>query len=155
MPAAAGGEKGPDITAVSLPSPQEQRQDQEPMTTSQSSASSTSKGEAPVLMKGPDAVVFGAEDGDDHDNPEAGGMSRLTRITTSFGARPDCFKNTFQEVAFVMQATVATASSAFLSGTALIITVPVSLDLGMTQGQISWISASTSCVTFTHLVSIS
>jgi hypothetical protein len=100
-------------------------------------------------MRGPDAVDSGVEDEDedDHNDPGAGAMSRLTRITTSFGARPDCFKNTLQEVAFVMQATVATASSAFLSGTALIITVPVSLDLGMTQGQISWISASTSCVT--------
>ncbi|KAI0457522.1 MFS general substrate transporter [Xylaria acuta] len=79
------------------------------------------------------------------DDKEAG-MSRLERITTSFGARPECFKNTLQEVAFVLQATVATASSAFLAGTALIITVPVSLDLNMTQGQISWISASTSLV---------
>lgn len=74
------------------------------------------------------------------------GLLQLERITTSFGARPECFKNTLQEVAFVMQATVATASSAFLAGTALIITVPVSLDLNMTQGQISWISASTACV---------
>ncbi|KAI1755586.1 MFS general substrate transporter [Xylaria castorea] len=77
------------------------------------------------------------------DDKEAG-MSTLERITTSFGARPDCFQNTLQEVAFVLQATVATASSAFLAGTALIITVPVSIDLNMTQGEISWISASTS-----------
>lgn len=73
-------------------------------------------------------------------------MSQLERITTSFGARPECFKSTLQEVAFVMQATVATASSAFLAGTALVITVPVALDLNMTQGEISWISASTSYV---------
>ncbi|KAI0875882.1 major facilitator superfamily domain-containing protein [Hypoxylon argillaceum] len=73
-------------------------------------------------------------------------MSQLERITTSFGARPECFKSTLQEVAFVMQATVATASSAFLAGTALVITVPVALDLNMTQGEISWISASTSLV---------
>ncbi|KAI1113136.1 major facilitator superfamily domain-containing protein [Nemania sp. NC0429] len=82
----------------------------------------------------------------DHSDEEAGGMSRLERIKTSFGARPECFRNTLQEVAFVMQATVATASTAFLMGTALIITVPVSLDLNMTQGEISWISASTSLV---------
>ncbi|KAI0206484.1 major facilitator superfamily domain-containing protein [Astrocystis sublimbata] len=79
------------------------------------------------------------------DNKEAG-MSKLKRIKTSFGDRPECFKSTFQEIAFVLQATVATASSAFLAGTALIITVPVSMDLNMTQGQISWISASTSLV---------
>ncbi|KAI1738779.1 major facilitator superfamily domain-containing protein [Xylaria scruposa] len=71
------------------------------------------------------------------DDDKEAGMSTLERITTSFGARPDCFKNTLQEVAFVLQATVATASSAFLAGTALIITVPVSIDLNMTQGEIS------------------
>ncbi|KAI0106287.1 major facilitator superfamily domain-containing protein [Nemania sp. FL0031] len=60
-------------------------------------------------------------------------MSRLERITTSFGARPECFKSTLQEVAFVLQATVATASSSFLAGTALIITVPVSLVAGAFQ----------------------
>ncbi|KAI0395922.1 MFS general substrate transporter [Xylariaceae sp. FL0594] len=140
MPDSAS-EKSADIAAAvpSLPPPQE------PTTTaSQSSSwSSTSNGgdgNAPsVVIKSPESVVR------DEDDPE--GMSRLERIaTTGFGARPDCFKNTLQEVAFVMQATVATASSAFLSGTALIITVPVSLDLGMTQGEISWISASTSLV---------
>lgn len=82
----------------------------------------------------------------DSSDKEAGGMSRLGRIKTGFGARPEYFSNTLQEIAFVMQATVATASTAFLMGTALIITVPVSLDLNMTQGEISWISASTSCV---------
>ena len=47
------------------------------------------------------------------------------------------------EVSFVFQATVATATTSFLTGVALIITVPVSQDLGMTQGEIAWISAST------------
>ncbi|KAI1185762.1 MFS general substrate transporter [Nemania serpens] len=105
----------------------------------QSSASSALKpGEIHAM-----AELFALTDSSDK---EAGGMSRLERITTSFGARPECFSNTLQEIAFVMQATVATASTAFLMGTALIITVPVSLDLNMTQGEISWISASTSLV---------
>ncbi|KAI0171796.1 MFS general substrate transporter [Hypoxylon sp. FL1284] len=73
-------------------------------------------------------------------------LSRLERITTHFGDRPECFKNTFQEVSFVFQATVATATTSFLSGVGMIITVPVSRDLGMTQGEIAWISASTSLV---------
>ncbi|KAI0915027.1 MFS general substrate transporter [Ustulina deusta] len=104
----------------------------------QSSASLNSKvGES-------QAAVGVAVDGASGDKEP--GLLQLERITTSFGARPECFKNTLQEVAFVMQATVATASSAFLAGTALIITVPVSLDLNMTQGQISWISASTALV---------
>ncbi|KAI0889029.1 MFS general substrate transporter [Annulohypoxylon maeteangense] len=77
---------------------------------------------------------------------EEDGLSRLQRIKTSFGDRPECFKNTFQEVSFVFQATVATATTSFLTGVALIITVPVSKDLGMTQGEIAWISASTSLV---------
>ncbi|KAI0971492.1 MFS general substrate transporter [Xylaria arbuscula] len=105
---------------------------------SQSSASSTSKAEENRVMVG----VASDEASDDTELA----MSPLERITTSFGARPACFKNTLQEVAFVTQATVATASSAFLAGTALIITVPVSLDLNLTQGEISWISASTSLV---------
>ena len=105
-----------------------------------SDASSASKVEdGPATMAG--NAVGGISDGKGEPT-----MSQLERITTGFGARPECFKNTLQEVAFVTQATVATASSAFLSGTALIITVPVSMDLHMTQGQISWISASTSYV---------
>ncbi|KAI0489893.1 major facilitator superfamily domain-containing protein [Xylaria cf. heliscus] len=84
-----------------------------------------------------------AVSGDDNDDKEiAASMSRLERITTSFGDRPECFKNTLQEIAFVLQATVATASSAFLAGTTLIITVPVSLDLNMTQGQISLVAGA-------------
>ena len=73
---------------------------------------------------------------------EEHGLSRIERIKTHFGDRPECFKNTFQEVSFVFQATVATATTSFLTGVALIITVPVSQDLGMTQGEIAWISAS-------------
>ncbi|KAI1142396.1 MFS general substrate transporter [Hypoxylon sp. FL0543] len=82
-----------------------------------------------------------AMNGDEED-----GLSRIERIKTHFGDRPECFKNTFQEVSFVFQATVATATTSFLTGVALIITVPVSQDLGMTQGEIAWISASVSLV---------
>ncbi|KAI1377684.1 MFS general substrate transporter [Hypoxylon crocopeplum] len=73
-------------------------------------------------------------------------LGSLERTKTQFGDRPECFKNTFQEISFVFQATVATATTSFLTGVALIITVPVSRDLGMTQGEIAWISASTSLV---------
>ncbi|KAI3332128.1 MFS general substrate transporter [Xylariaceae sp. AK1471] len=134
---ANAAEQVPEMTEMSLRR-QADRVGREPGATSQNSASSTLEG------GGNPAVALTTTTAAD-DDTEAG-MSRLERITTSFGARPDCFKNTLQEIAFVMQATVATASSAFLSGTALIITVPVSLDLGMTQGQIAWISASTSLV---------
>lgn len=60
-----------------------------------------------------------------------------------FGARPACFKNTLQEVAFVSQATIATATSSFFQGASAIITASIGHDLGMTQGQITWITAST------------
>jgi hypothetical protein len=132
---ANAAEQIPEITVMSLRR-QADRLGEEPGATPQSSASSTFKGEENPALALNDAAATDTE----------AGMSRLERIATSFGARPDCFKNTLQEIAFVAQATVATASGAFLSGTALIITVPVSLDLGMTQGQIAWISASTSYV---------
>lgn len=77
---------------------------------------------------------------------EEHGMSTLERIKSKFGDRPECFKNTFQEISFIFQATIATATTSFLSGVALVITVPVSRDLGMTQGEIAWISAATSYV---------
>ncbi|KAI0525744.1 major facilitator superfamily domain-containing protein [Xylaria bambusicola] len=109
--------------------------------TTQSSAASSNLKVEDVKVT---AVEIGA--GGVADNKQESAMSQVERITTGFGARPECFKNTLQEIAFVAQATVAMASSAFLAGTALIITVPVSLDLHMTQGQISWISASTSLV---------
>ncbi|KAI2624148.1 MFS general substrate transporter [Hypoxylon sp. NC1633] len=85
--------------------------------------------------------VKGSANGD-----EEHGLSRLEKSKTNYGERPECFKNTFQEVSFVFQATVATATTSFFIGVTLIITVPVARDLGMTQGEIAWISASTSLV---------
>lgn len=71
------------------------------------------------------------------------GENAVDGIKNDFGDRPDCFKNTFQEVSFVFQATMATATSSFLTGVCLIVTASIGRDLGMTQGQISWITAST------------
>lgn len=71
------------------------------------------------------------------------GENAFDRIKSDFGDRPDCFKSTFQEVSFVFQATMATATSSFLTGVCLIVTASIGRDLGMTQGQISWITAST------------
>ncbi|KAI1179418.1 major facilitator superfamily domain-containing protein [Nemania sp. FL0916] len=127
----------PDPTAALPQQQQSDKSDEQFESGSHNSTIST-----PQTGENKTMVESGVEAGN---NREAD-MSRLERITTSFGDRPDCFKNTLQEVAFVIQSTVATASTAFLTGTALIITVPVSIDLGMTQGQISWIGASTSLV---------
>ncbi|KAI0132247.1 major facilitator superfamily domain-containing protein [Xylariales sp. AK1849] len=68
----------------------------------------------------------------------------LSRIKTKYGDRPECFKNTSQEVSFVFQATVATATASFLTGVSMIVTASIGRDLGMTQGEISWIPAATS-----------
>ncbi|KAI1776962.1 hypothetical protein F4818DRAFT_440357 [Hypoxylon cercidicola] len=56
-------------------------------------------------------------------------LSRLERSETHSGDRLACFKNTFQEISSVFQATVATATTSFLMG-----------------GEIAWIGASTSLV---------
>ncbi|KAF7546976.1 hypothetical protein G7Z17_g8038 [Cylindrodendrum hubeiense] len=62
--------------------------------------------------------------------------------TSKLGVRPACFKNTFQEVAFVFMATVAMATNTFLTGATVIVTASIGKDLGMSQSQISWISAA-------------
>lgn len=49
-------------------------------------------------------------------------------------------------MSFVFQAIVATATTSFLVGVGMIVTASIGRDLGMTQGEISWISASTSLV---------
>ncbi|KAH6659576.1 major facilitator superfamily domain-containing protein [Truncatella angustata] len=100
----------------------------------------------PTGSTGP-ATEVGSSDGTDRnqEDVEQGGTA-LERIKTNFGDRPECFKNTFQEVSFVFQATVATATTSFLTGVGMIVTANIGRDLGMTQGEISWITASTSLV---------
>lgn len=61
---------------------------------------------------------------------------------STIGERPACFKNTFQEVMFVFMATVAMATNTFLTGATVIVTAAIGKDLGMSQSQISWISAA-------------
>lgn len=79
------------------------------------------------------------------DDGASEGENAASGVRDDFGRRPDCFKSTFQEVSFVFQATMATATSSFLTGVCLIVTASIGRDLGMTQGQISWITASTRC----------
>lgn len=88
----------------------------------------------------PPALALSADEGASEGKNAADGTNSY------FGDRPDCFKNTFQEVSFIFQATMATATSSFLTGVCLIVTASIGRDLGMTQGQISWITASTRCV---------
>ena len=64
-------------------------------------------------------------------------------VVSSFGPRPACFPTTLAEIAFVFQATMATATNSFFQGASAIITASIGHDLGMSQGQITWITAST------------
>ncbi|KAH8884833.1 hypothetical protein GQ53DRAFT_661204 [Thozetella sp. PMI_491] len=79
---------------------------------------------------------------------EAGGSAGAAAVEAAktrsrLGARPACFSNTPQEVAFVAQATIATATSSFFQGASAIITASIGRELGMSQGEITWITAST------------
>lgn len=69
-------------------------------------------------------------------------LSRVQSIRQSLGQRPACFKNTLQEVSFVAQATIAMSASTFIVGASAIVTASIGRDLGMTQGEISWIAAA-------------
>lgn len=70
-------------------------------------------------------------------------LSTAESIRRRLGDRPSCFRNTAQEVSFVAQATAAMASNPFLTGATSTVTATIGRELGMTQGQISWIAAST------------
>ena len=93
----------------------------------------------------PPPVVIGGPGRTDDSEAQRSSSSAdfLNPRTSSFGERPQCFKNTLQEAAFVFQATNATAASSFFQGASAIVTVSIGRDLAMTQGEISWITAST------------
>ena len=98
------------------------------------------KDDRPVAIE---ALVAAMEARDEARDAEHG-STPLARTQTRFGDRPACFQNAFQEISFVFQATVATATTSFLTGVGVIVTASIGRDLGMTQGEISWITASTS-----------
>ena len=58
------------------------------------------------------------------------------------GRRPKCFRNTFQEVLFVLLATVGMAMSTLLTGATVVVAESIRKDLRMSQSQLSWISAA-------------
>lgn len=59
------------------------------------------------------------------------------------GKRPECFKNTFQEICFIFMATLAMATNSLVTGAMIIVTASIGRDLHMAQAQITWISAAT------------
>lgn len=62
----------------------------------------------------------------------------------NYGARPAVFSSTFQEVLFVLVATMAIGTSSMASGSVTVITSFVGKELDMSTAEITWISASTS-----------
>lgn len=61
-------------------------------------------------------------------------------------ARPLCFKSTFEEILFVLTATMAIGMGSILTGSITVITSFVGDDLGMTTAEITWISSASSYV---------
>ncbi|KAI6357914.1 hypothetical protein MCOR25_007524 [Pyricularia grisea] len=60
------------------------------------------------------------------------------------GDRPAVFRTTVHEVLFVFMATSAVMAWSFLNGAVATVTAEIGRDLHMSQGEITWISASTS-----------
>jgi hypothetical protein len=78
------------------------------------------------------------------ENPEAG-----DERGEGPGERPACFSSTLQECLFVLTATMSIGMSTFLYGICTVITAPIGRSLDMSSAQITWISASSTFVSFT------
>lgn len=60
------------------------------------------------------------------------------------GDRPDCFNSTLQEILFVLTCTMAVSMTSFTVGAVIVITDQVGKDLGMSNAELTWISAASS-----------
>lgn len=63
-------------------------------------------------------------------------------ITSDPSARPEHFRNLFEECLFVFMVMMATASTTFLQGVVVVNTTMIARDLLMTPAQVTWISAA-------------
>jgi len=81
-----------------------------------------------------------------HISPEDGlaTSTNSRKPNDNYGARPAVFKSTYQEVLFVLVATMAIGTSSMSAGSVTVITSYVGKELNMSTAQITWISASTS-----------
>lgn len=61
-------------------------------------------------------------------------------------ARPECFNSAAQEILFVVAVTMAVAMSAFLSGSVTVMITFAGRDLGMSNAEVTWMSAATAYV---------
>ncbi|KAH6634588.1 major facilitator superfamily-domain-containing protein [Chaetomium sp. MPI-SDFR-AT-0129] len=93
----------------------------------------------PAPNSNTDTKAQSVDNANNNVNPNTNGNHTLN----TFGPRPPQFRTTLQEITFVFQATIATATSSFLQGASTIITASIARDLGMSQGELTWITAST------------
>ncbi|KAL9094112.1 MAG: hypothetical protein Q9165_003527 [Trypethelium subeluteriae] len=63
---------------------------------------------------------------------------------SKLGDRPECFKNTLQEVLFVLTATMAIAMGSFLQGSVTVVASFIGADLNMTTAEITWMTSANS-----------
>lgn len=69
--------------------------------------------------------------------------------------RPKCFTSTFQEVLFVLTATMAIGQQSFFQGCIVGVTASIGKDLHMNSAEITWINAGASYVFPTFFYGIS
>lgn len=70
-------------------------------------------------------------------------MQSLHAVETN-NVRPACFKSTFQEVMFVLTATMAIAMGALIAGSVTVTSSFIGKDLNMSTAEITWISSANS-----------
>ena len=70
-------------------------------------------------------------------------MEPIRAVDTHEG-RPACFTSTFQEVLFVLTATMAIAMSALLVGSVTVTSSFIGRDLNMSTAEITWITSASS-----------
>ncbi|RMY05233.1 hypothetical protein D0868_06519 [Hortaea werneckii] len=71
------------------------------------------------------------------------GMNPIEPVQTN-NVRPECFSSTFQEVLFVLTATMAIAMGVLVVGSVTVTSSFIGRDLDMTTAQITWITAANS-----------
>jgi hypothetical protein len=70
------------------------------------------------------------------------------------GNRPACFSSTFQECAFVLTATLATAQTSLFGGILVCITSHIADDLHMSIAEVTWLSAAQASVPISEAISV-
>ena len=63
-------------------------------------------------------------------------------VPSKLGDRPECFKNTLQEVLFIFTATMAIAMGSITTGSVIVISSFIGTDLRMTTAEITWVTSA-------------